>query len=209
MKKISTLPEGKYCSYQHWKNKFDDTDIIVVPWPILYWRFTENQGLLVLVQPACVFQTYELLLQQYFWLTVKYILLNYLKTFSYIHMADKSQAFLSVYCPSYCSSCVSHKSWSNYASNSAFSYTFGFPLRSLSSLSNSPFINFWNFETTHDNFFHLRQPHHIFLQTIDTPQLQISSNWRSKSKVPANHAYSVQNSTFSDTKEYIILIKIH
>ena len=50
-----------------------------------------------LVQPVCVFQTYELLLQQYFWLTVKCFLLNYLKTISYIHMADKSQAFLSVY----------------------------------------------------------------------------------------------------------------
>ena len=72
----------------HWKKKFDDTDIIVVPWPILYWRFTENQGFFALVQPVCVFQTYELLLQQYFWWTVKYILLNYLKTFSYIHMAD-------------------------------------------------------------------------------------------------------------------------
>ena len=81
----------------YWKKKFDDTDIIVVSRPILYWRFTENQGLLVLVQPVCVFQTYELLLQQYFWLAVKYILLNYLRTISYIHMADKSQAFLSVY----------------------------------------------------------------------------------------------------------------
>ena len=79
------------------KKKFDDTDIIVVPWPILCWRFTENQGLLVSVQPVCVFQPYKLLLQQYFWLTVKYILLNYLKTFIYIHMADKSQAFLSVH----------------------------------------------------------------------------------------------------------------
>ena len=64
---------------------------------IIYWRFSENQGLLVLVQPVCVFQAYELLLQQYFWLTVKYILLNYLKTISYIHMADKCQAFHSVY----------------------------------------------------------------------------------------------------------------
>ena len=45
----------------------------------------------------CIPTIYDLLLQQYFWLTVKYILLNYLKTFSYIHMADKSQAFLSVY----------------------------------------------------------------------------------------------------------------
>ena len=83
------------------KKKFDDTDIIVVPWPILYWRFTENQCLLVLVQAVCVYQTYELLLQQNFWLTVKYILLNYLKKFSYIHMPDKSQAFLSVYCINY------------------------------------------------------------------------------------------------------------
>ena len=79
------------------EKKFDDTDIIVVPWPILHWRFTENQGLLALVQPVCVLQPFELLLQRYFWSTVKYILLNYLKTFSYIHMADKSQAFLSVY----------------------------------------------------------------------------------------------------------------
>ena len=69
----------------------------MVPWPILYWRFTENQGLLVLVQPVCVFQTYELLFEQYFWLTVKYFLFNYLQTISYIHMAVKSQAFLSVY----------------------------------------------------------------------------------------------------------------
>ena len=45
----------------------------MVPWPILYWRFTENQGLLVSVQPVCAFQPYELLLQQYFCLTVKYI----------------------------------------------------------------------------------------------------------------------------------------
>ena len=78
------------------RKKFDDTHIIVVPWPILNWRFTENQGLLVSVQPVCVFQPYELLLQQYLWLTDKYILLNYLKTFSYIHMADKFQAFISV-----------------------------------------------------------------------------------------------------------------
>ena len=67
----------------------------------------------------------------------------------------------------------------------------------------------WTSETTHDNFFHLRQPHHVFLQAIDAPQMQISSNWRSKSKVPANDAYSAQNLTFSHTKEYIILMKIH
>ena len=85
------------CFKIHWKKNFNDTDKIVVPWPILYWRFTVNQGLLVSVQPVCVFQPYELLLQQYFWLTVKYFLSNYLKTFSYIHMADKSQAFLSVF----------------------------------------------------------------------------------------------------------------
>ena len=81
------------------KKKFDDTDIIMVPWPILYRRFTENQSLLASVQPVCVLQPYTLLLQQYVWLTVKYILLNYLKIFSYIQMADKSQAFLSVYIP--------------------------------------------------------------------------------------------------------------
>ena len=33
---------------------------------------------------------------------------------------------------------------SNNASNSASSYTFGLPLRSLSLTSNSPFLNFWN-----------------------------------------------------------------
>ena len=50
------------------------------------------------ISSACMcIPTYELLLQQYFWLTVKYILLNYSKTISYIHMADKSQAFLSVW----------------------------------------------------------------------------------------------------------------
>ena len=42
------------------------------------------------------------------------------------------------------SSCVWHESWSNNASNSSSSYTFGVPLRSLSSMSNSPFLNFWN-----------------------------------------------------------------
>ena len=35
----------------------------------------------------------------------------------------------------------------------------------------------------------------MFLQAIDAPQLQISSNWGSKPKVPANDAYSAQNST--------------
>ena len=105
----------------HWKKKFDDTDIIVVPWPMLYWRFTENQGLLVLVQPVCVFQTYELLLQQYFWLTVKYILLNYLKTIRYIHMADKSQAFLSVWISS--SMLLSKPKWLNCISPKIFHYS--------------------------------------------------------------------------------------
>ena len=38
--------------------------------------------------------------------------------------------------------CVWHESSSNNASNST--YTFGLPLRSLSSTSNSPFLNFWN-----------------------------------------------------------------
>ena len=42
--------------------------------------------------------------------------------------------FYSKYCPSYCSSCVRHESWSNNASNSASSYTFSLPLRSLSSV---------------------------------------------------------------------------
>ena len=58
--------------------------------------------------------------------------------------------------------CVWHESSSNNASNSASSYTFGLPLRSLSSMSNSQFLNFW---TIHDNFSHLRQ-HHMLLQAI-------------------------------------------
>jgi len=41
--------------------------------------------------------------------------------------------------------CVWHESLSNNASNSTSSYTFGLPLRSLSSTSNSPFLNFWNY----------------------------------------------------------------
>ena len=40
--------------------------------------------------------------------------------------------------------CVWNESSSNNAFNSASSYTFGLPLRSLSSTSNSPFLNFWN-----------------------------------------------------------------
>ena len=40
--------------------------------------------------------------------------------------------------------CIWHESSSNNASNSASSYTFGLPLCSLSSTSNSPFLNFWN-----------------------------------------------------------------
>ena len=54
--------------------------------------------------------------------------------------------FYSEYCSSYCSSCVWHESWSNTcnAFNSTSSYTFSLPLRSLSSMSNSPFLNFWN-----------------------------------------------------------------
>ena len=38
--------------------------------------------------------------------------------------------------------CVWHESSSNNAFNSA---SFGLPLRSLSSMSNSPFLNFWNY----------------------------------------------------------------
>ena len=40
--------------------------------------------------------------------------------------------------------CIWYESSSNNASNSASSYIFGLPLRSLSSTSNSPFLNFWN-----------------------------------------------------------------
>ena len=44
----------------------------------------------------------------------------------------------------------------------------------------------------------------MFLQAIDVPQLQVSSNCRSKSKVYANDAYSAQNSTFSHTIIYYV-----
>ena len=63
------------------------------------WRCWVTFACQILTHTVCVFQPYELLLQQYFGLTVKYIFLNYLKTFSYIHMADKSQAFFSVWSP--------------------------------------------------------------------------------------------------------------
>ena len=49
-------------------------------------------------------------------------------------MKERNIMFYSEYCPSYCSSCVWHESWSNNVSNSALSYTFGLPLRSLSSM---------------------------------------------------------------------------
>ena len=129
----------------------------------------------------------------------------FIKNWAFI-MKEQNLMFYSKYCPSYCSSCIWHESWSNNASNSPPSYTFILPLHPLSWMSNSPFLNFCNYSLT---FSHLRQPHHMFLQAIDAPQLQISSNWRSKSKVPGNDAYLAQNSTFSHTKEYIILIKIH
>ena len=112
--------------------------------------------------------------------------------------------FYSKYCTSYCSSCVWHESWSNNASKSASSYTFGLPLRSLSSMSNSPFLNFWNHS---QQLLSLKtaSPYVSTSNRYNTPQLKISLNWRSKS----NDAYSAQNSTFLHTKEHIILIKIH
>ena len=51
--------------------------------------------------------------------------------------------------------------------------------------------------------------HEAFLQAIDAPWLQISSNSRSKSKVPPNDAHSAQNSTFLHRKEKKLPIKIH
>ena len=60
------------------------------------------------------------------------------------NVKERNLMFYSKYCSKYCFSCVWPKSWSNNASNSASSYTFGLPLRSLPSMSNSPFLNFWN-----------------------------------------------------------------
>ena len=68
-------------------------------------------------------------------------------------------------------SCVWHESSSN--SNSASSYTFDLPLRSLSSTSNSPFLNFWNHSR---QLLLLKQLYQMLLQAIDAPHLQISSN---------------------------------
>ena len=94
MKKFVNQPHRTTLKKKIWRYRHNCGSLTYIILEI--YRKGENQGLLVLVQPVCVFQTYELLLQQYFWLTAKYFLLNYLKTISYIHMADKSQAFLSV-----------------------------------------------------------------------------------------------------------------
>ena len=95
--------------------------------------------------------------------------------------------------------CIWHESSSNNASNFASSYTFGLPLcYSLSSTSNSPFLNFWN---------HSRQL--LSLKTA-SPYTFTSNLWASaadffklkkKSKAPANDA-SAQNSIFSQKKIY-------
>ena len=72
------------------------------------------------------------------------------------------------------------------------------PIRRLSTISAFRYV-LWlrcqihrslTFEITHSNFSHLRQPLHMFVQAIDAPQLQIYSNRKIKSKVPANDAYS-------------------
>ena len=55
---------------------------------------------------------------------------------------------------------------------------------------------------------HIMQPHYMLLQAIDASQLQMSQNWRSKSKVLANDAYAAQKSTFSNIKEDIIMMKM-
>ena len=67
----------------------------------------------------------------------------FIKSWAFI-VKERNLMFYSKYCPSNCSSCVWHKSWSNNASNSTSSYTFGLPLRYLSSMSNSPFLSFRN-----------------------------------------------------------------
>ena len=72
------------------------------------------------------------------------------------------------------SCCVWQECWSKNASNSAPSYTFSRPLRSLSSMSNSPFLNFWN-NSLQFLSFKAASPY-VSTQAIDAPQLQISSN---------------------------------
>ena len=67
----------------------------------------------------------------------------FIKNWAFI-VNERNLMFYSKYCPSYCSSFVWHESWSNNACNSASSYTLGLPLHSLSSMSNLPFLNFWN-----------------------------------------------------------------
>ena len=66
-------------------------------------------------------------------------------------------------------------------------------------MSNSPFLNFGKHSR---QLLSLKAPHHMLLPAIDAPQLQISSNYRSKSKAPANDVYSPQKSTFSHEKRY-------
>ena len=49
----------------------------------------------------------------------------------------------------------------------------------------------------------------MFLQGIDAPSCRFLQIKEVNQKFPPNDVYSTQNSTFSHTKEYIILIKIH
>ena len=93
----------------------------------------------------------------------------------------------------------------------SYSNVVHFRLMEKSRIQKKRIIFSFTIKSKNINFF-LFNPYyrdHMFLQAINAPQLKISSNLRSKSKVPANNAYSAQNSTFSHTNEYIILIKIH
>ena len=67
----------------------------------------------------------------------------FIKNWAFI-VKEWNVMFYSKYCSSYCSSCMWHESWSNKASNSASSYTFDLILHILPSMSNIPFLNFWN-----------------------------------------------------------------
>ena len=66
----------------------------------------------------------------------------FIKNWAFI-AKERNLMFYSKFSPSYCSSCDWHESSPNNASYSASSHTFGLQLRSLSSMSNSPFLNFW------------------------------------------------------------------
>ena len=70
----------------------------------------------------------------------------FIKNWAFV-VKERNLIYYSKVCLSHCFSCVWHGSWSNNASNSAFSYTFGLPLRSFYICQFEPKLtgdaNFW------------------------------------------------------------------